>query len=171
MGGSGGNLSMSIGERAALEDKAKTIIRDGAEPERRNVFLSFASEDLQSVNLLRGQAKNDASDLAFNDWSLHQPFNSKQASYIRKGIRERIRQSSVTVVFVADKTYSSKWVNWEIRESIKLGKAITAVHSGSAPPSRLPTELVRNKITPVRWTHEGIMNAIDRALKEKKGRP
>src|SRR3954468_4577217 len=117
MGGSGGNLSMSIGERAALEDKAKTIIRDGAEPERRNVFLSFASVDLQSVNLLRGQAKNDASDLAFNDWSLREPVNSKQASYIRKGIRERIRQSSVTVVFVSDHTYSSKWVNWEIRES------------------------------------------------------
>ena len=63
MGGSGGNLSMSLGERAALEDKAKAVIRDGAEPQRRNVFLSFASEDLQQVNLLRGQAKNDTSEL------------------------------------------------------------------------------------------------------------
>ncbi|HWZ92610.1 MAG TPA: TIR domain-containing protein [Polyangiaceae bacterium] len=134
---------MSLGERAALEDKAKAVIRDGAEPQRRDVFLSFASEDLQQVNLLRGQAKNDTSELVFNDWSLREPFNSEQAPYIRKGIRERIRQSSVTVVFVSDQAHSSKWVNWEIRESAKLGKAVIAVHSGSAPPSRLPSELVR----------------------------
>lgn len=168
MGGSGGNLGMSLGERAALEEKAKAVIQQGAEPERRNLFLSFASEDLQQVNLLRGQAKNEASELAFNDWSLRAPFNSEQAPYIRKGIRERIRQSSVTLVFVSDKTHKSKWVNWEIKESARMGKAVIALYSGETPPSRLPSELVRLKVTPVRWAHESIMNAMDKALKRKK---
>jgi hypothetical protein len=168
MGGSGGNLSMSLGERAALEEKAKAVIKQGADPERRNLFFSFASEDLQQINLLRGQAKNEASELVFNDWSLRVPFNSEQADYIRKGIRERIRQSSATLVFVSDKTHESKWVNWEIEESAKMGKAVAAVYSGTAPPRRLPTELVRLKVSPVPWTHEGIMTAIDKALKKKE---
>lgn len=167
MGGSGGNLSMSLGERAALEEKAKAVIKEGAEPERRNLFLSFASEDLPQVNLLRGQAKYEASELTFNDWSLRVPFNSEQAPYIRKGIRERIRQSSVTLVFVSDRTHNSKWVNWEIKESAKMGKAVMAVYSGDKPPGRLPSELVRLKVTPVRWSHQGIMNAMDKALKKK----
>jgi len=41
------------------------------------------------VNLLRGQARNENSDLEFSDWSLSEPFDSKNAEYIKRGIRER----------------------------------------------------------------------------------
>ena len=68
------------------------------------------------------RAKNESSNIEFNDYSLKAPFNSKNADYIKRGIRERIRQSSVTVVYLTDKTAGSKWVNWEIRESIAMEK-------------------------------------------------
>jgi hypothetical protein len=164
MGGSSGGLGLSIGRIAQLQEEAKAILRDGAEPERRNVFISFASEDLDYVNLLRGQAKNEDSDLEFNDWSLKEPFNSDRAEYIRRGIRERIRQSSVTLVFVSEHTAASEWVDWEIRESHRLGKGVVAMYQGESPPTVLPQALGELGVKPIQWTHEGLNQEIATAV-------
>src|SRR5262249_5932523 len=137
VGGNTGGRGISLGDLAALEQKAKEAMRDGTAP-RRNVFISFVYEDLALINLLRGQARNANSPLEFNDWSLREPFDSKNADYIRAGIRGRILQSSVTLVFVSEATHTSAWVDWEIRESIRLGKRVVAMHNGDTPPSRLP---------------------------------
>lgn len=159
MGGSGGGLGMSLGELANLESKAKTAMREG-DTGRRNVFISFAHEDLGDVNLLRGQAKNASSDLEFNDWSLQEPFDSERAEYIRSGIRERIRQSTVTLVYVSEATHQSPWVDWEIRESLRLERRVIAMHKGEHAPARLPATLTENGIVPIPWTHEGLIAAI-----------
>ena len=148
MGGGGGGLRLSLTELDALERKAKAELTGAGASDRTNVFLSFASEDLDLVNLLRGQAKNEGSVLDFNDWSLREPFDSKDAEYIRAGIRERIRQSSVTVVYVSENTASSVWVDWEIRESLKLGKGVVAVYQGISPPAVLPSAILENKTSP-----------------------
>lgn len=125
-----------------------------------NVFISFSSEDLDEVNLLRGQAKNENSDIEFNDWSLREPFDSKKADYIKRGIRERIRQCSVTVVYVSDETADSKWVDWEIRESIAMGKGVVAMHKGQSPPRRLPKAVTDNKVPVVPWNQKELAKAI-----------
>lgn len=39
----------------------------------RNVFLSFVEEDLDLVNLFRGQVKNENNDLEFSDYSVKEP--------------------------------------------------------------------------------------------------
>ena len=49
-------------------------------------FLSFVEEDLNLVNLFRGQAFNQDSDLEFDDYSIKQPFDSRNADYIGRGI-------------------------------------------------------------------------------------
>src|SRR5580704_14506546 len=121
MGGGGGGHSFSSEQLKKLEETAKKLIKD-TEPSKSNVFISFVKEDEKEVNLLRGQAKNDNSDLEFNDWSLSEPFDSENAEYIKRGIRDRIKQSSVTICYVTNNTANSKWVDWEIRESIALGK-------------------------------------------------
>jgi len=99
MGGSGGG-GISSSHLKQLESKAKKSIKDAASIEGRHVFTSFAHEDLNDVNLLRGQAKNDKSDLVFDDYSVKEPFNSENADYIRQKIREKIERSSVTVVYL-----------------------------------------------------------------------
>jgi hypothetical protein len=165
MGGSTGSLGLSLRELAELEKKAKSVLREGVEPEKCNIFISFAYEDLDLVNLLRGQAKNQHCELDFNDWSVKEPFDSERAEYIRRGIRERIRQSSVTIVFVSDHSASSQWIDWEIRESARLGKGVVAMYQGASPPTTLPRALTELKIRPVPWTHEGLMKAIGRAKK------
>ena len=127
MGTKGKDSGLNNEQRSWFERRAKDTIEEADGGKIRNVFISFSSDDLDEVNLLRGQAKNENSNIEFNDWSLRAPFNSENADYIKRGIRERIRQSSVTVVYVSEKTANSKWVDWEIRESLEMGKGVLAM--------------------------------------------
>ena len=111
------------------------------------------------VELLRGQAQKEDSTLDFNDWSLRAPFDSERADYIRKGIRERIRQASVTLVYVSDHTARSKWVNWEVEESVKLGKKVVGVYQGEIP-RQLPPAIKKHGIRVIAWSHKGIAKEL-----------
>ena len=160
MGGGGGGRGLTPGELKTLEQRAKQSMKDPGSTRKSNVFISFASEDLSDVNMLRGQAKNQNSDIEFNDWSLKEPFNSEKAEYIKRGIRERIRQCSVMVVYVSDATGDSKWVDWEIRDSISMGKGVVAMHKGETPPARLPKAVIDNKVPVVPWNQKELAKAI-----------
>jgi hypothetical protein len=166
-GGGGGGRGLTPEELRRLEEKAKESLKAGAGTGKCNVFISFATEDLNDVNLLRGQAKNENSDIEFNDWSLKVPFDSKDAEYIKRGIRERIRQCSVTIVFISDSTADSKWVDWEIRESIAMGKGVVAMFKGDKPPVRLSKALTDNKIDVVPWNQKELSKAIERQSKNR----
>jgi MTH538 TIR-like domain (DUF1863) len=168
MMGGGGGWSLSKDELKKLEEVAKENLKQGAQPAKRNIFISFIKEDLDEVNLLRGQAKNEDNDLEFNDWSLRESFNSKQAEYIQRGIRERIRLSSATMVYLSDITYRSKWVNWEIQESIKLGKQVIGVYKGDSPPKILPSSIIKYRCKLIKWTHKGIATAIENSTSSGK---
>lgn len=161
MGGGGSNdYSTRIIDR--LGKVAQDSFKD-AQPEKRNVFISFDSRDIQDVNLLRGQAKNEDNDLEFNDYSLKEPFDSERAEYIKSGIRERIRQASVTVIYVSDVTHESQWVEWEARESIAQGKGVICVHKGDTPPATMPKFVAELKLKVVPWKHKELKAAIEQA--------
>jgi hypothetical protein len=127
---------------------------------RRNVFISFVNEDKPLVELLRGQAQNEDSTLEFNDWSLRAPFDSERAEFIRQGIRERIRQASVTLAYVSDHTARSKWVNWEVEESVKLGKKVVGVYQGEIP-RHLPPAIKKHGIRVIAWSHKGLAKELE----------
>ena len=167
MGSKGKDSGLNNEQRSWFERFAKKDIEKGNGGKIRNVFISFDSDDLDEVNLLRGQAKNESSNIEFNDYSLKAPFNSKNADYIKRGIRERIRQSSVTVVYLTDKTAGSKWVNWEIRESIAMGKGVLAMHKGNTPPKRLPKAITENKIKVYSWKQQLISDAIQKQAENR----
>jgi len=134
MGGNGGGGWSSLGDVRALEEKAKEALQGG----KRNVFISFAIEDEDEVNCLRAQAKNDKSDIEFNDHSVKEPYDSDRAEYIRRKIAERINRTSTIVVYLSKNTAQSKWVKWEVEKSIELGKRVIAVHAGDKPTSKVP---------------------------------
>jgi hypothetical protein len=165
--GGGGGRGPSKEDLSRLEELARKTLREGAEPSKCNVFISFVSEDINDVNLLRGQAKNESSDIEFNDWSLREPFDSKRAEYIKRGIKDRIERSSVTLVYVSEHTTDSKWVDWEIRESVRMGKGVIAVHKGELPPQKVPNALKELKIPIIPWMQKGIAAAIEKASKKR----
>jgi hypothetical protein len=151
MGGGGGSSNRSLGDTRDLEDRAKEILKQ-ADTGRRNVFISFAYEDIGEVTLLRGQAKNDNSPIEFNDRSVREPFDSSRAEYIRQKLRERINQCSTTVVYLSPDAANSKWVAWEVEKSIELGKRVIAVHSGDTAPATVPTFVREHGIKIVAWS-------------------
>jgi hypothetical protein len=165
-GGGGGGRSLTPQETKRLSDIVSETIKEAAKP-KKNVFISFAAEDLDDINMLRGQAKNENSEIEFNDWSLKSPFDSKSSDYVKRGITERIRQSSVTIVFLSNDTADSKWVDWEIHESIRLGKGVIAMHKGQTPPSRVPSAITENNIKIVPWNHAQLSDAIKDAAPDK----
>lgn len=146
MGGGGGGRR-SLGDIRALEQRAKAALQGG----KRNVFISFAMEDLDEVNLLRAHAKNQKSDIEFNDYSVREPFDSERAEYIRQKITERIERASVTVVYLSESTPQSEWVKWEVEKSLNLGKRVIAMYASDKPPSQLPAWVSEKKIGVVPW--------------------
>src|SRR5438132_18562 len=91
------------------------------------VFLSFVEEDLNLVNLFRGQAKNQGSDLEFADYSIKVPFNSTNVAYISRGITDQITLAALTCCLYGPTTHTSHWVEWELRKSLELGRPIMGV--------------------------------------------
>jgi hypothetical protein len=152
---------MSEHVRDVLAEKAKKELAAAGQP-RRNVFISFASEDMAEINLLRGQALNDRSDLEFSDRSVKEPF-PERTEVIEQGIRDKIRQASVTVVYVTEHSASSAWVDFEIRETIAMGKGVVCMYQGERPASVLPAAVREHHIQVVPWKHAELMRAIEHA--------
>ena len=152
-GGGSGGYSLTENQKNLVKQEAEAKQElERAKAARRNLFISFATEDIDEVNLLRGQAKNDKSEIDFVDRSVCVPYDSNRADYLRQRISERIRQSSMTVVLISDHTANSKRVNWEINRSLELGKKVVAFHTGNEPPKRLPSAIGKNAIKMVPWS-------------------
>lgn len=144
MGGNGGGGWSSLGDVRALEEKAKAALQGG----KRNVFISFAAEDMDEVNLLRAHSKNENSDIEFNDHSVQEPYDSERAEYIKRKIGERIVRTSTTIVYLSTNTAQSKWVEWEVQKSLELGKKVIAVHQGDSFKGSHPAWLTGIKVVP-----------------------
>src|SRR5204863_22668 len=135
----GGGGTGSLGDARGLEQRAKEELRRAASG-RVNLFISFAQENLNEVNLLRGQAKNENTNLEFNDRSVQEPYDSDRADYIKQRLTERISQCSTTVVYLSQEAAASRWVEWEVRKSVELDKRVLAVYKGdSVAPASIPT--------------------------------
>ena len=148
MGGSGGGGWNRLGDVRALEEKAKAALQSG----KRNVFICFATEDMDEVNLLRAHAKNENSDIEFNDHSVREPYDSERADYIKRKIEERISRSSTAVIYLSKNTAQSKWVKWEVEKSLELGKKVIAVHPGDSFKGKRPSWFAGHDIKVVPWS-------------------
>lgn len=125
-----------------------------------HVFLSFVEEDLNLVNLFRGQAKNDNLDLEFDDFSIKEEINSENTPYIKSVIKDKIKRSSLVLCLVGSHTHESDWVNWEITTGYDLDKCIIGVKLNSDENDTLPNSLIIYKAEIVPWKIDEIMLAI-----------
>lgn len=122
-------------------------------------FLSFVEEDLNLVNLFRGQAKNDNSDLEFADYSIKEPFNSTNTEYIARGITDQLRPSSIVICLCGPTTHTSKWVDWELRKAMELRKPVMGVSLyGAAKVPLIPAALAGKPL--VGWNVADIVRTM-----------
>jgi hypothetical protein len=126
----------------------------------KHVFLSFVVEDKPRVELFRGQAKNKNNDLEFDDYSVQTPFDSSDAAYIRRQIKERINSASVTICLIGQLTASSKWVDWEVQTAVDLAKNVFGVRLYGDKNHTVPNALTRNGKKVYGWDIDAIVAAI-----------
>lgn len=118
---------------------------------KRRVFLSFLAEDEMQVNGLRLLAANPNYPLEFFDESVRVPYDSVDADYIRRRIREKISRTSVTVCLVGPQTHTSRWVEWELEESIEKGNTIFAMALKGVDSAILPNAIKSRNLPFYPW--------------------
>ena len=127
-----------------------------------HVFLSFVEEDLGLVNLFRGQAKNNKLDLEFADYSIKEPIDSENAPYIKRQIKEKIRQSSIVMCLIGSSTSNSQWVEWELETGHDLDKCLIGIRLNSDKEDTEPQPLIDHSARIVDWNIDDIIDAIEK---------
>lgn len=95
----------------------------------RRAFFSFQfSEDSWRANVVRNSwVTQDRKDAGFFDSAEWEEVKKKTDPAIEKWIDGQMTGCSVTVVLVGSKTCKSKWVKYEIKRSIELGKGLLEI--------------------------------------------
>lgn len=104
------------------------LLRSTGTKQKKRIFISFVyDDDNKYFNLLHAWSKNEDFDLEFYSESVRDAFDSEDADYIKRQIREKIKRASITLCLCSENTRKSRWINWEIRESIEHGNNLVAV--------------------------------------------
>ncbi len=115
----------------------------------KRAFISFDfdhDEDLR--NLLSGQARNPDSPFAIQDWSVKEPFTGDW----KAKVRNRIRQTDVTIVICGNHTYSATGVSAELDITREEGHEYFLLHGRNGSTCQKPRSALRtDKIYTWSW--------------------
>jgi hypothetical protein len=94
----------------------------------RNVFFSFKYEDVKRSMIVRNSWVTQGKTAAgFIDKADFEKVKAKGDAAIKKWIDDQLVGTSVTVVLVGAKTCSSRWVKYEIAQSIKRENGLLGI--------------------------------------------
>lgn len=95
----------------------------------RRVFFSFHYQrDIWRINQIRNIPNvTGCAAAGFQDGSLWEKTKKEGDTAIKKLIDDGLNNTSVTVVFIGEKTAGRKYINYEIEQSIKRGNGIIGV--------------------------------------------
>lgn len=135
----------------------KTNPKNDNEPQTRNVFISFYSEDENYVNLLRIQAKRENTDLEFRDYSIKEPIEQW-----RKNVIDKISATTATIVMIGPDTATRKNVLYEIEQSYALGKKVIGVKIFRDRNDPVPDLMKKNNAPVVEWNLKDIQAELNK---------
>lgn len=121
----------------------------------RRVFFSFHYQrDVWRVNQIRNIPEiTGAAAAGFQDASLWEETKKKGDAAIKKLIDDGLYNTSVTVVFIGNKTAGRKYINYEIEQSIARGNGLVGIQVHHLKDSTLFTDSVGD--TPYKLTSGG----------------
>lgn len=94
----------------------------------RKVFFSFKYEDVSRAMVVRNSWVAQGKEAAgFIDKADFEAVKKKGDAAIRSWIDKQLEGTSVTVVLVGEKTCSSRWVKYEIEQSIARGNGLLGI--------------------------------------------
>ena len=122
---------------------------------KRNVFVSYRREHQDLVDLFCAQFTCGPVALSLYEYS---PKIASGDEW-RLNVERIIRSCAATICLVGDTTYRSEPVNWEIRRSTALGKAVLGVYLQSVTAS-IPPALSEIGVTPLPWNVAAIKEEL-----------
>ncbi len=94
----------------------------------RRVFFSFKYDDVSRAMIVRNSwVTKDRESAGFIDAADFEAVKRQGDGAIRRWIDSQLQGTSVTVVLVGSKTCSSRWVQYEIDQSIARGNGLLGV--------------------------------------------
>jgi hypothetical protein len=95
----------------------------------RRVFFSFHYQrDIWRVNQVRNVPEVVGTAAAgFTDASLWEEAKKKGDETIKRMIREALKNTSVTIVCIGQKTAGRKFINYEIEQSLERGNGLVGI--------------------------------------------
>jgi len=123
----------------------------------KNVFISFHMDDKHAKELLVEQAKSDKFDLEFLNYAIDEPFDEKWKSQCR----DKIKQTSVTICLIGEKTHQRAAVNWEIETSYELGNKVFGVRIYKDKNHIIPRPIEENNSKIINWVISDIVAELE----------
>ncbi|MFH1653356.1 MAG: TIR domain-containing protein [Pseudomonadota bacterium] len=94
----------------------------------RKVFFSFKYKDVSRAMVVRNSWVTQEREAAgFVDAASFEAIKRKGDVAIKGWINKQLEGTSVTVVLVGEKTCNSRWVKYEISQSIKRGNGLLGI--------------------------------------------
>lgn len=94
----------------------------------RKVFFSFKYDDVQrAMNVRNSNVINGAIKSGFIDKADFEEVERQGDNAIKAWIDKQLEGTTVTVVLVGENTNKSRWVKYEIEQSIKKGNGILTI--------------------------------------------
>ena len=129
----------------------------------RRIFISYQHDDqmkAKGFNLLRW---NKNVETEFVGRHLLDPVKSSDPAYISRKIREQQKGTSVTAVLIGDKTWSSDWVENEVRWSLEKNPPNGVVGIRLKDGVKIPESLRACGAEVIDWKPDEFGAAFDRA--------
>lgn len=134
---------------------------------RRHVFISHRFVDDGSVENLTGMLSRGGWDVRNSSIRVkeanQQRLERGQVAdrTLERLLRRKISWSQTALVIVGTSTHASRWVQYEIEEAHRQGKAIVGVYARGCTDVQIPEALERYATSIVAWNTSSIMAAID----------
>jgi MTH538 TIR-like domain (DUF1863) len=99
----------------------------------RTFFSFYYEEDVQRASVVRNSGALKEGDVEFIDGSLWEEAKRQSDAAIRRLIDDALGRTTVTAVLIGTNTFGREWVNYEISESMRLGKGLLGVYIHNIP--------------------------------------
>lgn len=120
----------------------------------RKVFFSFKYEDVFRTMIVRNSWVTQGKEAAgFIDAADFEKVKKQGDAAIKRWIDGQLTGTSVTVVLVGEKTCKSRWVKYEIEESIKKGNGLLSIDISKIKDINKQTSICCGRMLPESYKH------------------
>jgi MTH538 TIR-like domain (DUF1863) len=130
----------------------------------KKVFVSYDhSEDAHYKYLLQAWDANTEFDFEFDQRSPDKPIDSTEAWVIQAALTKKMKESDYILVIIGEKSYSSKWMKWEIGRAKQLDTNLKFAAVKIKPGNSIPPGLPRTTATANGFEFGKIVTALNNA--------